>query len=80
MQQINMTMSFRAAWRFGVPHLAGQGVTLSFVGEREGWIVRHRVLGEVARVYQPQSVRESGGVPRRAESRYPRRARRRLTC
>jgi hypothetical protein len=80
MQTINMTMSFRAAWRFGVPHLAGQGVTL-YQGDIGQYVDRHYDVmhrGEIiARVYYPRSVRERGGVQRAAETRLPGRARQR---
>lgn len=69
MQPILTTMSFRAAWRFGFPHLAGQTVTLTL--EASGYYRVDHASGTVARVAYPQSVRERGGVPRAAEAGYP---------
>lgn len=78
MQVIHTTMSFRAAWRFGCPHLAGQPVTLTpepIPGTPMGYCYRvDHVRGPVARVFYPQSVREPGGVQRKAETRLPRKA------
>lgn len=68
MRTIHTTMSFRAAWRFGCPHLAGQPVTLTWEGNC--YRVDH-ASGIVARVFYPQSVREPGGVQREAETRLP---------
>lgn len=69
MQTIRTTMSFRAAWRFGCPHLAGQPVTLT---PEDGHYRIDHASGPVARVFYPQSVREPGGVQRDAETRQPR--------
>lgn len=70
MQPIITTMSFRAAWYFGCPHLAGHTVTLTM--EESGYYrVDHATDGTLARVAYPQSVRTPGGVPRAAEARYP---------
>lgn len=69
MQPIITTMSFRAAWYFGCPHLAGHTVTLTRE-ERGDYRVDH-TSGTLARVAYPQSVREPGGVPRAAEARHP---------
>lgn len=70
---INTTLSFRAAYRFGVPHLAGQAITL--VRRADGlFIVEHRGR-RLALVYAPQVVRELGGIPRKADDHLPARGR-----
>jgi len=74
MTEITTTMSFRAAWRFGVPHLAGHGVRLV---RRAGVVGMDVFLVEggarIGSVYFARSLRERGGVLREAELSYPQR-------
>jgi hypothetical protein len=73
MQTLTTTMSFRAAWRFGCAHLAGQGVRL-MRRAGTGFDVFIIATGErIGSVYYPYSMRERGGVQRDAETRLPRR-------
>ena len=73
MQTLTTTMSFRAAWRFGCPHLAGQGVLLKRHADRYPWDVIVMSTGErIGSAYFPCSMRERGGVQRDAETRLPR--------
>jgi hypothetical protein len=66
------TLSFRASCRYGVVHLAGQPVALVRVGPKyKIWSRNGEYLGIC---YQPSSLRERGGIMRRAEQEYQTRA------
>lgn len=76
MRTITTTISFRAAWRLGVPHLAGQGVravpNAGPNGAHDGSYnvyCRDELLR--ARMRDINGLKEPGGVPRRAEAEYP---------
>lgn len=72
MKPYTTTLSFRAAWRWGCPHLAGQPVLVTRSQlDPQAVDVSWRGVNIRRRLYVPQDIREPGGVQRRAERCYP---------
>lgn len=64
MQAMTVTLSFRAAWHWGAPHLAGQPVSLVSETGQAPWEVRHRYEGLLfSGCMRPSECQVPGGIP-----------------